>query len=100
MAADAGDDRVRGWLLTVLALPAAMVLWFRYLEHSSSEMRPVELGALAVALVLTVAIGVVFSRTITGPINALVRRTEEIGRGGRAAIVAGPSSRGRARSRR
>jgi len=38
--------------------------------------------------VLTVLIAVVFSRTITGPINALVRRTEEIGRGGRAAIEA------------
>jgi two-component system OmpR family sensor kinase len=35
-----------------------------------------------------VAIAVVFSRTITGPINALVKRTVEIGRGGRAAIVA------------
>jgi len=75
-------------LLTVLLLPAATVLWFRYLEHSSSEMRPIELGALGVALVLTVVIAVVFSRTITGPINALVKRTEEIGRGGRAAIVA------------
>ena len=74
-------------LLTVLALPAAIVVWFRYLEHTS-EMRPIELGALGVALVLTVVIAVVFSRTITGPINALVERTEEIGRGGRAAIIA------------
>lgn len=74
-------------LLTVLVLPAAIVVWFRYLEHSA-EMRPIELGALGVALVLTVLIAVVFSRTITGPINALVKRTEEIGRGGRAAIVA------------
>jgi two-component system OmpR family sensor kinase len=74
-------------LLTVLLLPAAIVVWFRYLEHSA-EMRPIELGALGVALVLTVLIAVVFSRTITGPINALVKRTEEIGRGGRAAIVA------------
>ena len=75
-------------LLTVLALPAAMVLWFRSLVQAGGQMRPVEIGALGVALVLTVAIAVVFSRTITGPINALVRRTEEIGRGGRAAIVA------------
>ena len=74
-------------LLTVLVLPAAIVVWFRYLEHSA-EMRPIELGALGVALVLTVLIAVVFSRTITGPINALVKRTEENGRGGRAAIVA------------
>ena len=74
-------------LLTVLVLPAAIVLWFRYLEHTP-EMRPIEVGALAVALVITVVIAVVFLRTITGPINALVKRTEEIGRGGRAAIVA------------
>lgn len=73
-------------LLTVLVLPAAIVLWFRYLEHTP-EMRPIEVGALAVALVITVAIAVVFLRTITGPINALVKRAEEIGRGGRAAIV-------------
>ena len=73
-------------LLTVLVLPAAIVLWFRYLEHTP-EMRPIEVGALAVALVITVVIAVVFLRTITGPINALVKRTEEIGRGGRAAIV-------------
>ncbi|MBN9304006.1 MAG: two-component sensor histidine kinase [Devosia sp. 67-54] len=73
-------------LLTVLVLPAAIVVWFRYLEHTS-ELRPIEIGALAVALVITVVIAVVFLRTITGPINALVKRAEAIGRGGRAAIV-------------
>jgi two-component system OmpR family sensor kinase len=75
-------------LLTVLALPAAIVIWFRALDNTTSRMGSTELIALAVALVLTVLIAVVFSRTITGPINALVRRTEEIGRGGRGAIVA------------
>lgn len=75
-------------LLTVLALPAAIVIWFRALDNTTSQMGSTELIALAVALVLTVLIAVVFSRTITGPINALVRRTEEIGRGGRNAIVA------------
>jgi len=75
-------------LLTVLLLPAAIVLWFRALDHATSEMGTTEIGALGVALVITVVIAVVFSRTITGPINALIRRTEEIGRGGRAAIVA------------
>jgi signal transduction histidine kinase len=75
-------------LLTVLALPAAIVIWFRALDNTINRMGSTELGALSVALVLTVLIAVVFSRTITGPINALVRRTEEIGRGGRAAIVA------------
>jgi signal transduction histidine kinase len=75
-------------LLTVLALPAAIVVWFRALDNTASQMGPTEIGALGVALVITVVIAVVFSRTITGPINALVRRTIEIGRGGRAAIVA------------
>ena len=75
-------------LLTVLALPAAVVVWFRALDNSTSQMGPIEVGALTVALALTVIIAVVFSRTITGPINALMKRTEEIGRGGRAAIKA------------
>jgi signal transduction histidine kinase len=75
-------------LLTVLALPAAIVLWFRVLDNSANSIGATEGGALAVALVLTVAIAVVFSRTITGPIDALVKRTIEIGKGGRAAIVA------------
>ena len=75
-------------LLTVLALPAAIVIWFRALDNTMNRMGPTELGALGVALVLTVGIAVVFSRTITGPINALIKRTEEIGRGGRAAIIA------------
>ncbi|HVY50184.1 MAG TPA: HAMP domain-containing sensor histidine kinase [Devosia sp.] len=75
-------------LLTVLALPAAIVIWFRALDNSAGAMGTTEIGALGVALVITVGIAVVFSRTITGPINALIRRTEEIGRGGRAAIVA------------
>lgn len=75
-------------LLTVLALPAAIVVWFRALDNSTSQVGATEIGALGVALVITVGIAVVFSRTITGPIDALIRRTEEIGRGGRAAIVA------------
>lgn len=75
-------------LLAVLALPAAVVIWFRALDGTSSQMGPIELTALGVALVLTLITGAVFSRTITGPINALIARTEEIGRGGRAAITA------------
>jgi len=75
-------------LLTVLALPAAIVVWFRALDNTTSAMGPIEIGALGVALVITVGIAVVFSRTITGPIDALIQRTREIGRGGRAAIVA------------
>jgi len=74
-------------LLTVLALPAAIVLGLRVLDRSSPAVGPLELGALSVALVITIIIAVVFARTINGPINALIRRTEEIGRGGRGAIV-------------
>lgn len=75
-------------LLAVLALPAAVVIWFRALDGTPSQMTPIEITALGVALVLTLITGAVFSRTITGPINALIARTEEIGRGGRAAISA------------
>ncbi|HZY68597.1 MAG TPA: HAMP domain-containing sensor histidine kinase [Devosia sp.] len=75
-------------LLTVLALPAAIVVWFRTLDNTTSAMGPIEIGALLVALVITIGIGVVFSRTITGPIDALVQRTRDIARGGRGAIVA------------
>lgn len=75
-------------LLAVLALPAAVVIWFRALDGTTSQMGPIELTALGVALVLTLITGAVFSRTITGPINALIARTEAIGRGGRAAITA------------
>lgn len=75
-------------LLAVLALPTAVIVWFRALEGSSIRMGPIEVIALGVALVLTLIIGAVLSRTITGPINALIARTEEIGRGGRAAITA------------
>jgi signal transduction histidine kinase len=75
-------------LLAVLALPAAVVIWFRTLDGTASQMGPIEFLALGVALVLTLITGAVFSRTITGPINALIARTEEIGRGGRAAITA------------
>ncbi len=75
-------------LLTVLALPAAMVIAFRALDNTGSAFGPVEIGALGVALVITVGIAIVFSRTITGPIDALIQRTRAIGKGGRAAIVA------------
>lgn len=79
---------VFGVLLTVLALPTAIIVWFRTLDNSVSRMGPIELTALSLSLVLTLVIAVVFLRTITGPIRALVRKAEEIGRGGRAAIQA------------
>ena len=80
-------------LLAVLALPAGVVVWFRAIDSTPSRFGNVEFLALGVALVLTLLIGLVFSRTLTGPINALVARTEAIGKGGREAILA-PDSQG------
>ncbi|HWA20258.1 MAG TPA: HAMP domain-containing sensor histidine kinase [Devosia sp.] len=79
---------VFGVLLTVLALPTAIVIWFRALDNPQVTTGPLELAALGVALLLTLTIAVVFLRTITRPIRALVKRSEEIATGGRAAIVA------------
>jgi len=73
-------------LLAVLALPAAIVIWFRTLDGVTSPMHPIEIAALIVALLLTLIVAFVLTRTITGPIDALVRRTKEIGRGGASAI--------------
>ncbi len=73
-------------LLSVLALPVAFVVWFRRLDGIALQMGPVEFGALAVALVLTLLVALVLTRTISGPIAALVRRSEVIGSGGRDAI--------------
>jgi len=75
-------------LLAVLALPAGMIIWFRALDGTPSQMGPMEIAGITVALVLTLITGGVLTRTITGPINALIARTEEIGRGGRTAISA------------
>lgn len=73
-------------LLAVLTLPVAVVIWFRALDGTTSQMGPVEISALAVALLITLAVAYMLTRTVTGPINALIVRAEEIGKGGRAAI--------------
>ena len=69
-------------LLGVLALPTAIVLWFYAISYPATRMGPVEIAAIGFAVVLTLIIGIVFSRTITGPINALIKTTEAIERGG------------------
>jgi two-component system OmpR family sensor kinase len=74
-------------LLTVLLLPVGMIVWFRALDRGSSGLGAMEIAAIGVASLITILIALVFSRTITGPINALVERTRAIGRGGKAAIV-------------
>lgn len=74
-------------LLIVLSLPAAIVIGFRALDSAAGRTGAVEVTAIGVALVLTLVIAAVFSRTLTGPINALIRTTEAIGRGGSVPAV-------------
>lgn len=73
-------------LLTVMTLPALTVIWFRAVRAASGAMAPAEIATLAVVLILTLGVAYVLTRTLTVPINALIARTEEIARGGRAAI--------------
>ncbi|KAA9383361.1 HAMP domain-containing sensor histidine kinase [Neorhizobium galegae] len=73
-------------LLAVMTLPVLIIIWFRATETASIRMTPAETGALVVVLTLTLAVAYVLARTITRPINALIARTEEISRGGKAAI--------------
>jgi two-component system OmpR family sensor kinase len=80
-------------LLAVLTLPIAIILGFRAVVQTTSRMSWVELAALLVALLITLVITFVFSRTITGPINALIRTTDAIGRGG-AMPIAPPEQHG------
>jgi two-component system OmpR family sensor kinase len=75
-------------LLAILMLPAAIVIWFRALDNTPSQMGPIEITALLIALVLTLIVAAVFSRTVTRPINELIARTHAIGSGNRAAIAA------------
>ncbi|MBB6484417.1 sensor histidine kinase KdpD [Rhizobium lusitanum] len=73
-------------LLTVMTLPVLTVVWFRAVRAASGAMAPAEIATLAVVLILTLAVAYVLTRTLTVPINALITRTDEIARGGRAAI--------------
>lgn len=81
---------VLGVLLAVLVVDTAIVLGFRLFDQAGAHMGWVELGALALATVLTLTIGLVLVRTLTGPIEDLVKLAQAIGNGGRAAIVAPP----------
>jgi signal transduction histidine kinase len=73
-------------LLAVMALPILIVIWFHAVEASSNRMAPAEIIALVVAVILTLGVAYVLTRTITGPIDALIARTDEIAHGGKAAI--------------
>tara|TARA_R110002020_G_scaffold453037_1_gene667688 strand:- start:1500 stop:2471 length:972 start_codon:yes stop_codon:yes gene_type:complete len=73
-------------LLSIMMLPIVSIIWFRTTENPSSLTTFTEAGALLAVLLVTLAVAYVLSRNITGPINALIIRSEEIARGGRAAI--------------
>lgn len=75
-------------LLTVLAVPAALVVLFRLLNGSGGQFSTIESVAVLATLAITLVVGFVFVRTITGPIDALIRTTRAIRTGGKAAIVA------------
>lgn len=77
-------------LLIVLVMAAGIVIAFRIADQTASRMGPVEMAALGTALLLTLVIAVVFSRTLTGPIEALIRTTRAIGQGDRSAISPPP----------
>lgn len=81
---------VMGVLLAVLAVDVGIVLGFRVFDQAGAHMGWVELGALLLATALTLAIGYVLARTLTGPIEDLVRVSGDIAHGGRAAIAAPP----------
>lgn len=73
-------------LLTVMAMPFLIVVWFRAIELSALSLTPADIGALVTVLLLTLVIGYVLVRAIAAPIDALIRRTDEIARRGPEAI--------------
>ncbi|WP_034855196.1 sensor histidine kinase [Sinorhizobium sojae] len=73
-------------LLAVMALPVTILIWFRAVEGDTHYLAASELGALVIAFLFTLGVAYVLTRSVTGPIEALIGRTEEIARGGRAAL--------------
>lgn len=73
-------------LLSIMTLPIVSIIWFRATDSAASLTTATEAGALLVVLLVTLAVAYVLSRNITGPINALISRSDDIARGGRAAI--------------
>lgn len=73
-------------LLSIMMLPILSIIWFRTTDETSSLTTTTEAGALLAVLLVTLAVAYVLSRNITGPINALITRSEEIALGGRLAI--------------
>ncbi|MBD8665646.1 HAMP domain-containing histidine kinase [Rhizobium sp. CFBP 8752] len=77
---------VHSVLLSIMALPILSIVWVRTTDSPASLTTLTEAGALAAVVLVTLAVAYVFSRNITGPINALIARSEQIARGGRGAI--------------
>lgn len=73
-------------LLAVLALPISILIWLRTIEQGTGYLTAAEIGALVIALAFTLGVGYVLTRSITGPIEALIGRTQEIAQGGKAAL--------------
>jgi signal transduction histidine kinase len=73
-------------LLSVMALPVLLIILFRTMEMTSGLLATAEISALVLVPALALVVAYVLTRTITTPINALIAQTEEISRGGRAAI--------------
>lgn len=73
-------------LLSIMSLPIISIIWFRATDNAASMTTATEAAGLLAVLLVTLAVAYVLSRNITGPINALIARSDEIAHGGRSAI--------------
>ena len=79
-------------LVSVLVLPLIVIAVFGISDDRSDYQAEIDLLtqnvviAGLIVLAITLAVAYVFSRTITGPLYELIRRTNEIGKGDRQAI--------------
>jgi signal transduction histidine kinase len=73
-------------LMTVMALPILLLVWFRPAALALKPLSVTELGALSVVLAFTVVIGFVLVRAIKAPLDSLVARSRQIAMDGRDAI--------------
>jgi signal transduction histidine kinase len=73
-------------LLSIMVLPIVSIVWFRTTDNGPLTTAT-EAGTLLAVLLVTLAVAYVLNRNITGPINALIVRSNEIARGGRGAIL-------------
>jgi len=68
-------------LVATMILPTAIIVLGFHSEEPQFFWTPTKIGALFVALGVTLSVAYVFSRNITAPINALVALADEIARG-------------------